>query len=141
MIILDIDTDEETPVDAIPGLTDLVAGEASFSDVIQRDPGSPVHRVATGTLLNEALTGSPEGLDVALQAFESTYDWVICALIGDTDEAFLGLFATRADTVIIASNLEPANPDLVRRYEAAKAAGATQVIVAREHAPELEEAA
>ncbi|WP_375461185.1 GumC family protein [uncultured Enterovirga sp.] len=141
VILLDIDTDEETPVDAVPGLTDLVAGEASFSEVIQRDSGSSLHRVATGTLLNEALTSSPEGLDVALQAFESTYDWVICAVLGNSDEALLRLFASRADTVVLASNLEPANPDLVHSYETAKAAGAAQVIVAREHATVLDEAA
>ncbi len=141
VILIDADGDETSPVDAVLGLTDLVAGEASFSDVIQRDRGSRIHRVAIGTLLNEALTGSPESLDVTLRAFESTYDWVICALLGNGEGNLLPLFAARVDAVVLASNLEPANPHLVRAYEAVKKTGADDVVVAREQAVAVHEAA
>ena len=140
-LLVDADADESRAVDALPGLTDLVAGDASFAEVIGRDPGSSLHRVPTGTLLNEALTGSPESVDLALQAFDNTYDWVVIALFGDEGQALLPLFAPRVDTVVIASNLEPAHPELVGAYEAAQSAGATDLIVAREQAVVLDQAA
>ena len=140
-VLIEADADETTPVDAVLGLTDLVAGEASFSDVIVRDPGSRLHHIPPGTLLNEALTGSPEGLDVALQALDATYDWVVCALFGTDETGLLPLLAGRFDAVVLASNLEPANPRLVGAYEAIVAAGGKDVVVAREEDESLEEAA
>ena len=141
-ILIEADADETSPVDAVLGLTDLVAGEAGFAEVISRDPASAYHRVPTGTLMNEALTGSPESLELALQAFDGTYDWVICAVLGDDARLLLDVFAPRTDGVVLASNLEPASPVLVEAYERVKAAGAKDVVVAREHpALELDEAA
>lgn len=140
-VLIDVDADEENPVDALLGFTDLVAGEASFSDVIGRDPESRVHQVGAGTLVNEALTGSPESIDLALEAFDATYEWVVCALLGDLEETLLPLLAPRVDAVVLASDLEPANPLLVRAYEAIRAAGGKDVVVAREQLAALDEAA
>jgi uncharacterized protein involved in exopolysaccharide biosynthesis len=131
-ILVEADPDDLAETSDEPGLTDLVAGEASFSDVIRREPGTKLDRVAMGTLRNDALTSGPDGVDVVLEALEKTYDWVVCVLVGGGDGRLLGLLAPRFDAVVIASNLEPANKDLVRAYEAARDAGATDVIVARE---------
>ena len=142
VILIEADADESHPVDAVLGLTDLVAAEASFAEVIQRGSGSRLHHVSTGTLMNEALTGSPESLDITLQAFERTYDWSLCLLLGGNGGDLLPLFAARMDAVVIASDLEPANPDLVTSYERAQSAGAKDIVVAREHAAgDLDQAA
>lgn len=140
-VLIEADADEVTPVDAVPGFTDLVAGEASFAEAIGGEPGSRLHRVATGTLMNEALTGSPDGVDVALQAFERTYDWVIVALIGDDSGALTSLFAGRVDSAVLASSLAPTSPDLVGAYERLQAAGVKDVVVAREQALDMDVAA
>lgn len=115
-----------------PGLTDLVAGNASFTEVIHREPGSQLHRIAVGTGRGESLARQPEGFDVVASALDQTYDWVICMLFAGSDGDLMELLGHRADIVVIASNLEPANQDLVHTYEAAKNSGAPDVIVARE---------
>ena len=140
-ILLDVETDEDSPVDAVPGLTDLVAGEASFSDVITRDPTSRLYRIAPGTLMNEALTDTPENFDVALQALDSTYGWVVCTLIGEGDADLVRLIAPRVDAVVLASDLDPASPRLVSAYEALQTAGGKDVIVASGYASPVAEAA
>ena len=141
VVLVEADGDEASPVDAVLGLTDLAAGEASFSDVIQREPGTELHRIRPGTLMNEALTSAPESLEVALAALESTYDWVVCSLVGQEGHALTRMFSARVDAVVLASNLDPAHPDLVDAYEAAQAAGAKTVLIAREQMSELQEAA
>lgn len=140
VILVHVDADEGQPVDESPGLTDLVAGEATFADVIRGEPGARLQQVLPGTLLNEALTGSPEGLDVALEAFERTYEWVIIVLVGPQEEGLLSLLAARVDSVVLASDLGASDPELVSAYQATLAAGATDVVVAREQ-PVLREAA
>ena len=130
-ILVEFDPDESIETDQ-PGLTDLVAGEATFSEVIRAPRGSRTHRIGVGTLRNEALRAEPEGLDVALSAIEKTYDWIICVSLTGADADLLRLLAPRVDAVVIASSLEPANQDLVRTYEAAQEAGAKDVAVARD---------
>lgn len=137
-ILLAADADEQAAVDAVPGLTDLVAGEASFAEVIGPEPGSRLHRVGVGTLVNEAILENVEGVGVVMSALAETYDWVFCALLGTEAEPLLKVFAPLVDTVVIASDLEPASPALVRAYEAARAAGAKDVVVAREQASGLD---
>lgn len=140
-ILLDVDADEETPVDAVPGLTDLVAGEASFADVISRDSASRLYRIAPGTLMNDALTTAPENVDVALQALDSTYGWVVCTLVGTEAGELMQLLAPRVDTVVLASDLDPTSSRLVGAYEALRSAGGKEVIVASGHSGPLAEAA
>lgn len=114
------------------GFTDLLAGEMSFTDTIQREPDSRLHFVGPG-LLDGSL--SPEewrAVDMVLLAFEQTYDWVICVLNDSGNDEVFKVLAPRVHTVIIASNEDAASPPLVSFYERAKAAGAPDVVVARE---------
>lgn len=131
-ILIEVDPDDLSGGSARAGLTDLVAGDASFADVIYPEPGSRLHRVSTGLLRNEALTGGPDKLDLVVAALEQTYDWVICTLVGGGEGGLLKLLAPRFDSVVIASNLEPASHMLVQAYEAAREAGSPDVVVARE---------
>ena len=74
-------------------------------------------------------------LELALSAFDQTYDWVLCVLRNSQEEALLSLFAAKVDGVVIASNADPASGSLVDLYEKARKAGAADVVVAREQAP------
>jgi uncharacterized protein involved in exopolysaccharide biosynthesis len=135
-ILVEIDPDEQ--VSDTKGFTDLVAGETSFTDVIGREPGSKLHRIGIGTLKYDALASEPEALDVTLSALEKTYEWIVCVFRVNVRTDLVRLFAPRVDAIVIASNLEPASQDLVRAYEEAQEAGASDVMVAREQAvPEV----
>ncbi len=76
-------------------------------------------------------------LDLALSAFDQTYDWVLCVLRHSREEPMLSLFAPKVDGVVIASNADPTSGSLVDLYEKAKKAGAPDVVVAREQAPAM----
>ena len=132
-ILIEVGPDDVSGGSARAGLTDLVAGEVSFADVIHSEPGSRLHRISTGLLKNEALTVGTDKLNFVVAALEQTYDWVICTLVGGDEGELLKLRAPRFDSVVIASNLEPASQVLVQAYEAAREAGSTDVVVAREH--------
>ncbi|WP_336486927.1 GumC family protein [Methylobacterium nigriterrae] len=118
-----------------PGLTDLVAGEAAFLDIIQSVPGSRLHRVARGFVETEILVEEPQALAICLDAMAETYAWVICRLrfrSGQAARALLAAVAARMDAVVIASNAEADDPDLVALYGLAEDAGADQVLVAQD---------
>lgn len=63
-----------------PGLADLLFGVATFSEVIHRDPRSPIHVIPTGDGVRDAAALlAPERLAVAFGALSQTYDHVIVA--------------------------------------------------------------
>ncbi|HEX8165133.1 MAG TPA: GumC family protein [Beijerinckiaceae bacterium] len=117
---------------ARPGFTDLVAGEASFAEVIGREGDSRLHLVGAGLVDGTRLPEEADAVDSVLQAFDQTYDWVVCLLHDGADSELLGLMAPRVDAVVIASNEDAESQPLVDFYERAKAAGAPDVVVARE---------
>jgi uncharacterized protein involved in exopolysaccharide biosynthesis len=119
------------------GLTDLVAGEADFLDVIQRVPGSRVDRVQRGHLDGELLVEQTEDLDATLDALVQAYDWVLCRLRQDDDGVVQALVETMGgvmDTVVIASNQEADDAELVQLYTLAQSSGARRILVARDRA-------
>ncbi|GJD32722.1 hypothetical protein PMNALOAF_3999 [Methylobacterium adhaesivum] len=119
------------------GLTDLVAGEADFLDVIQRVPGSRVDRVQRGHLDGELLVEQTEDLDATLDALVQAYDWVLCRLRQDDDGVVQALVETIGgvmDTVVIASNQEADDAELVQLYTLAQSSGARRILVARDRA-------
>jgi hypothetical protein len=67
-----------------------------------------------------------------LQAFDQTYDWVVCLLHDGADTGLMGLMAPRVDSVVIVSDEDPESPALIDFYERVKDAGAPDVVVARE---------
>jgi len=117
-IILDLDGDrlnlrplldeDEDP----QGLTDLLSGEANFSDVIHRDRYSPLHFIAAGH--DEAYDFSE--FDLILEAFSKTYDLVVMIAppVDRNEIAFVA--SAYADFVIVAEDrAESAALDKARR--------------------------
>lgn len=68
------------------GFSELLAGEAMFSDIITREEDSRLHEIAPGRAGREAVLAVPDIVDVALDALCETYDWVLVAT-ASTDEA------------------------------------------------------
>jgi Mrp family chromosome partitioning ATPase len=113
------------PSDDEPGLSDLLAGVASFADVIRRDPASRLHFLPIGR---------HEGLDLdefggALEALAETYDFILL-IAPPLDESEIAMtLAAKADFVVLAT---PAQPNDGAAYEAEAAlmeSGAREVLL------------
>lgn len=117
------------------GLTDLVAGEAEFVDVIQAVPGSRLHFVRRGFVDTDVLTEEAKGLAIGLNAMGQAYEWVVGRLDaaqGATVHPLLSAVAASMDSVVIASDADADDADLVALYCLSEEAGAAQVLVARD---------
>lgn len=118
-----------------PGLTDLVAGEADFLDVIQPVRGSRLHAVKRGVAPVDVLLEEPQGLAIGLNALSQSYDWVLCRLDAgtarDADE-LIPAVGPCMDAIVIASDAASDDPALVSLYRLAKETGVRQVVVARQ---------
>ncbi|GGK43074.1 LPS biosynthesis protein [Salinarimonas ramus] len=124
-------TDGVEDAQAAAGFSDLVAGEASFFEAIDRLGAGRPHRVGAGTGSADPLAPEQEeGLEIALAAFDETYTATIFVLPDPHRPGALGALAPRMDAVVIAAEVEPDDADLVELYDAAKAAGAPDVVVA-----------
>lgn len=115
------------------GLTDLVAGEADFVDVIQPVPGSRLQRVGRGASGMAVLVEEPQAVAICLEALPEAYAWVVCR-IGAKDDAVLAALCAHMDGVVLASNAKTDDPRLVALYGLAEEAGAGQVLVAHDGA-------
>ncbi len=118
-----------------PGFSDLVAGEAAFLDVIHPVAGSKLHTVRRGFVDAEVLTEEPQSLAISLNAMAQAYDWVILRLDAtqkETGPALLSALSTCVNSVVIVSNAEPDDANLIALYRLAEEAGADQVLVARD---------
>ncbi|MGD9783350.1 MAG: Wzz/FepE/Etk N-terminal domain-containing protein [Hyphomicrobiaceae bacterium] len=74
--------------EAVPGFTDLLAGTASFEDVVQGVPGSEAHLISCGAPLPEGNLEDSVDLDklnLLLDALDEAYDHII--VVGAHDEA------------------------------------------------------
>lgn len=68
--------DRYGPVDAEPlGLGELLAGRASFAEIIHRDSHSRLHVIPVGALALDA--GALRAVDLVLNALRETYDYVV----------------------------------------------------------------
>jgi succinoglycan biosynthesis transport protein ExoP len=79
-------------LDTDTGLNDLLSGDATFEEIIQRVRGSGAHAIASGRALD--LAGDdvdPDQLNLVLDALDEVYDHIV--VVGRHDEA-RKLFAT-----------------------------------------------
>jgi hypothetical protein len=91
-----------------PGFSELLAGEALFSDIIMRETGSRLHGIGPGRAGREAVFAAPDLVDVALEALCETYDWVLVAAASNDDGAMLEPVARRAQGGLVMSG-QPGN--------------------------------
>ncbi len=62
------------------GMSELLSGDASFADIIERDPQSRLHIITAGRAGREAVLGAAELLDMALDALSDAYAHVLVEL-------------------------------------------------------------
>jgi len=79
-----------------PGFSELLAGEAMFSEIIGRAPGSRLHRIGPGRAGRDAVLAAPDLVDIALDALCETYDWVLVAAASNDGASVLTPLARRA---------------------------------------------
>lgn len=91
--------------DAI-GLLDLIAGEASFAEVIHRDDSSPLHVMPRGTGDLSEIAASPEEIAVILDALGGSYATVVAEVQADLADNILQLFARHTDVAVIVAKGE-----------------------------------
>ena len=131
LITVDVDGPAGGPHDT--GLSDLVAGEAAFLDVIQADRGTGAHRIGAGRVDGEILFQEPRALALTVEAMADAYDWVVFRLRPGADAPeLLALFSACMDSVVIASNAPADESGLAELYAIALDSGAGQVLVAQD---------
>ncbi|NGM37751.1 polysaccharide biosynthesis tyrosine autokinase [Methylobacterium sp. DB0501] len=125
------------PQGSRPGLTDLVAGNADFTTVIQADAGPRLNLIDRGHGAPATLIAGGDALGLTFDALGEAYDWVITCL-GDGFDAgtrpLVSALSAWMDAVVIASNAEADDPRLVGLFDTAEAAGVPEVIVAQDRA-------
>lgn len=115
--------------DDMPGLTDLLAGEARFSEIIFRDRASRGHVVLSGRAELEPHHLAGDDLAGALEALDLTYDHLILDIgLIASGEGTADLVAS-ADAVILAADGSGADPRTGKAHEALQAVGLDHVRV------------
>lgn len=109
------------------GFADLIAGRASFSEIITREPGSRLHRVGRGAARDNGPAG--DTILLALAALDQTYDWIVSAApqagAGEVAEALLG----RAQGVVLVADGDAIDTAAFARYEALRETGAGNIVI------------
>ncbi len=83
------------------GFSELLAGEAMFSDIITREEDSRLHEIAPGRAGREAVLAAPDIVDVALDALCETYDWVLVATASTDEAEVLSPLLSRAQGALV----------------------------------------
>ena len=112
----------------VPGIAELVRGNATFGDIITRDQYSAVHLVATGDVGNEArlLAASPM-LATMVEALVRSYDHVVID-VGSAADIAIERFAPLAAHAVLVT-IDPANPATRSARERLMTAGIADVAV------------
>lgn len=97
-IVIDLGKDEDR---TRPGFSELLAGEALFSDIIMREPGSRLHSIGAGRAGRAAVFAAPDLVEIALDALCETYDWVLVVAASGDENAELSPLVTRAQGVLV----------------------------------------
>ena len=110
---------------ALEGLAELLAGDASFADVIHRDHATRLHFIPTGR--QEA---DFRDFDLILEALSETYDFIILLAPTFPNSEIAKIMAPYADFVVLTAIAEPDQAMLAEIESELFEAGAREVLVA-----------
>lgn len=88
------------------GLSDLLAGDAAFADVIQRNPVSRAHEIGAGRRPLASLADDVEAVTMLLEALEQTYDLVLIDLGALRADPAFTLLARLAGQLVLAGDAD-----------------------------------
>lgn len=94
-----------------PGLAELLAGEADFADVIQRNAASRAHEIGAGRRPLAALAVDTQAASMLLEALEQTYDLVLIDLGRLRADPAFTLFARLAGQLMLTGDADPGAVD------------------------------
>lgn len=97
-LLIDLTAGERS---GLPGLSELLAGEASFADIIERDPQSRLHVIAAGRAGREAVLGANDLLDLALDALTDAYRHVLVEISTRDVHRFHAALAPLVDGALV----------------------------------------
>jgi Mrp family chromosome partitioning ATPase len=106
------------------GISDFLAGRASFDDIIHRDRMTGLHLVPTGRG-GEILT---EGFDVAIEALARTYDYLVVLAAPVDAEPDAQVLATDADLALAICGAHADEGMVESATQALRDAGAREVV-------------
>ena len=109
---------EDVDVGETMGLADLLAGRASFEDVIIPLPGTRLHYVASGRVQSddEDLLDS-DGLNLVLDALDEAYDHIVVAARFNAAQALFETIQGRFDTGITIAECARRGPSAITEAE------------------------
>ncbi len=93
--------DASRRVEDRPGLAELLAGQAEFADVIQRNASSRAHEISAGRRPLVALADDVEAASMLLETLEQTYDLVLIDLGRLRADPAFTLFAKLAGQLML----------------------------------------
>lgn len=109
----------------LPGLSDMLNGDANFADIIHRDEGSRLHIVGTGSSHVEI----DADLDEAVDALSQTYEFVFLVAPQFDDSEIALRLAPAADFALIAVGAAVAGDEAVQLQNDLRAAGAGSTLL------------
>jgi uncharacterized protein involved in exopolysaccharide biosynthesis/Mrp family chromosome partitioning ATPase len=112
---------------ALPGITNLLASQAQFADIIQNDPYSNAHVIPNGTADAQTAMRAVERLPIILNALTTAYDVVIVEC-GPADAKGIGRLVTPGAEIII-SVIDPADASIVKCAAALQDAGYEDLLI------------
>lgn len=112
---------------SLPGITDLLASQASYAEVIHADAATHAHLIPTGNADAETAMRAVDRLPIIMNALSAAYDIVI-ADCGPTDAAGLKRLSTQ-DTEVIMAMVEPESGQAIRAAEDLVAGGYKDVLI------------
>ncbi len=112
---------------ALPGITNLLASQAQFADIIQNDPYSNAHVIPNGTADAQTAMKAVERLPIILNALTTAYDVVIVEC-GPADAKGIGRLVTPGAEIII-SVIDPADASIVKCAAALQDAGYEDLLI------------
>jgi uncharacterized protein involved in exopolysaccharide biosynthesis len=109
----------------LPGFSDLMAGSASFAQVIFRDRQSRVHFIPRGLPPLRRGELGEENVGLLLDALDHTYDHVVLDVADDS----MATLSPDCDAVVIVSDFEPADPRTITTFEKVSTATDAKIIL------------
>ncbi len=97
-VLIDLGSDAERHQ---PGFSELLSGEALFSDIITRRPNSRLHEIGPGYAGRAAVLAAPDIVEVALDALCETYDWVLVVAASTDEAAVLAPLVAQAQAALV----------------------------------------
>ena len=112
---------------ALPGITNLLASQAQFRDIIHSDPYSGAHVIPNGTAEPSQAMRAVERLPIILNALTTAYDTVIVEC-GPADPKGIARLVTPGSEIIM-SVINPDDASIVKSAAALQDAGYEDILL------------